>query len=130
MHLLWANLHDGIKAVAKAFKIFVWKTSNQVQMEMDVFGFIQSAADREQAFSIGSAADFPNSVRIGRLYANFKLEQSAANCFEKFDHLIINQVSGQFKMEVGEPLSCSERYFQIAMEYSLEQLKVRSTNLT
>ena len=28
------------EAVAKAFQIFVWKTSNQVQMQVDVFGFV------------------------------------------------------------------------------------------
>ena len=71
-------------------------------MQVDVFGFVQFAADREQALGVGGAADFPNGVRIGRLYANFKLEQSAANRLEKFDHLIVNQVSSQFKMEVGD----------------------------
>ena len=69
---------------------------------MDVFGFVQGAADVQQPFGVGGAADLPNGVRIGGLNADLELEQSAPYRGEKVDHLLVDQMGGQLKVEIGD----------------------------
>ena len=71
---------------------------------MDVFGLVQLAADGKKSFGVGSAANLTDGIGVGRLHADFKLEQSLPHGGKKVDHLLVNQMGGQLKVEVGDPV--------------------------
>ena len=74
---------------------------DQIQVLVDIVPAVDTRRNPANLPDIRAAADLPQRLRVGGLYADLQLHQAGAHLLQQLHLLLVQQVGGNLKMEIG-----------------------------
>ena len=88
-----------------------WQSGDQIQMNVDIMPCVDLLHDLPEKPDIHMPVDLPYRFLIGRLYADLKLYSARSELIQKPDLLLIQNISGDLKMEIGDAIVMRKQIF-------------------
>ena len=104
LKLLGTKCINIIEGPVKAVIILIRKTSDQIQMLVNILKTMDAVYNPCQLRKIHSPVDSTNSVRICGLYTDFQLDQPRTHGAHQFQFIFPQQICGNLKVEIGNSI--------------------------